>query len=307
MGFGLAILSFAEATLAQVNNSDLTDASPQGQIISTPVNTVNGNNFTFEGNTPGETATYNSQQISGNISIPQDIVTTITGSGRPTVVGTNGGNLDGGGIVGTSNDTTVGENSSTGNNSDNTITRRSVSTGTDTGESTTGDGIAAGPNTNESSGSEISPDQIVICLSDPCGSSDSSSANTISVNELAKLIEEDLNQALNDLAAAERGELNLDENSISQDLTDNPRRIVRRQSSSDLDRITRRDSLVNEDCGCVPGERKIVREPSSSGNSTISQNAKALAEARQIVETKLEQSSKFVEQMNQFRPDNSIW
>ncbi len=298
MGYALVILSSSDIANAQLDHDLNSTAAPSNTIISTPVSTATGNSVKVDKSTT-DTVFDSGQSIAGQVSIPQDVVNAITGSGRPTLAETNPANLDDGGIVGTSTDVAIGES--------NTITRRSVPTGTDTGESTTGEGIAAGSNTNESSGSEISPDQIVICLSDPCGSNDSRSANTISVNDLAKLIESDLNQALNNLAAAERGELNLDENSISQDLTDNPRRIVRRQSSSDLDRITRRDSLVNEDCGCVPGERKIVREPSSSGNSTISQNAKALAEARQIVETKLEQSSKFVEQMNQFRPDNSIW
>ena len=305
MGFALVILSFSDIVHAQALNHDNTsNATPPGQSTSTP---ITGSGFDA-GSGSRRGTDFQAQSIGGgNISVPQDIVNLISASSSPTSIGTNGGNFDNSGIVGTSTDVATGENSSTGS-SDSTLTRRSVTTGTDTGESTTGEGIAEGPNSNESSGSEISPDQIVICLSDPCGSVDNPSANTISVNELAKLIENDLDQALNNLAAAERGELNLDDNAISQDLTDNPRRIVRRQSSSDVDRFTRRDSMVNEDCGCVPGERKIVREPSNFDNSTIVQNnTETLVKARQIVETKLEDANILIEQINQLNPDNSIW
>ncbi len=307
MGFALAILSFSDIANAQeaLNHDLSSSATPQGQSVATP---IVSNPSNIDGGAARRGTDFRARTVGGgNISVPQDIVNLISASSSPTSIGTNGGNFDSSGVVGTSTDVATGENSSTGS-SDSNITRRSVTTGTDTGESTTGEGIAAGTNTNESSGSEISPDQIVICLSDPCGSVDNPSANTISVNELAKLIESDLNQALNNLAAAERGELNLDENTISQDLTDNPRRIVRRTSSSDVDRFTRRDSMVNEDCGCVPGARKIVREPSNFDNSTISQNnSETLVEARQIVETKLEDANILIEQINQLNPDNSIW
>ena len=73
-------------------------------------------------------------------------------------------------------------------------------------------------------------EEIVICLTDVCRPTNNTDSSTISVNDLAHLVEQDLNQALNNLAAAERGEFNFDENAISQDLTDNPRRIVRRSS-----------------------------------------------------------------------------
>jgi hypothetical protein len=63
-----------------------------------------------------------------------------------------------------------------------------------------------------------SSNTITICFSDPCIPSGESS-KAITVNELADLIEDDLQQSLNDLAAAE-------------DLDDNqPRRFVRRRSS----------------------------------------------------------------------------
>ena len=299
MGFALVILSSSDIVHAQALNHDNTsNATPPGQSTSTPITSTG-----FDAGSGSRRGTdFQAQSIGGgNISVPQDIVNLISASSSPTSIGTNGGNFDSSGVVGTSTDVATGENSSTGSNSDSTLTRRSVTTGTDTGESTTGEGIAAGTNTNESSGSEISPDQIVIFLSDPCGSVDNPSANTISINDLAKLMENDLNQALNDLVAAEKAE------SIGEVATDNSRNIVRRPASSDVDRFTRRDSMANEDCGCVPGARKIAREPSNSDNSTISQNTKTLAEARQIVETKLEDANILIEQINQLNPDNSIW
>ena len=300
IGLGLAILSFGQTTLAQSDepsgglNSDFGEAIPLGQQVSVPITASPSS--TTGGNTSDITA-FTSESI-GGLSIPQDIVTNITGSNSNTIgLEPSSGNFDNNGVAGTSTEIAIVESSSPGNNSDSTITRRATAPGTDSLE---------GTNINESSGSEISPNKIVICLTDPCVSSDGGE-NTITVNELAKLIEEDLSQSLNDLAAAERGELNLDENTASQDLTDNPRRIARGQSSNNRDSVTRRDSLMNENCDCVPGERKIVREPANSDNPTISQNFKTVAEARQIVETKLEQSRKFVEQMNQLKPENSIW
>ena len=74
--------------------------------------------------------------------------------------------------------------------------------------------IGSGNNTLGSDGSNA----ITICFSDPCIPSGESS-KAITLNELADLIEDNLQQSLNDLAAAE----NLDDNQ--------PRRFVRRRSS----------------------------------------------------------------------------
>lgn len=99
-----------------------------------------------------------------------------------------------------------------------------------------------------------SSDTITICFSDPCIPS-GESTKAVTLNELADLIEDDLQQSLNDLAAAE----NIDEQ---------PRRFVRRRSSN-----------------CI--------------NPAI--------QAREIVQTKLEESRQFIEQIEQLNPENNIW
>ncbi len=132
-----------------------------------------------------------------------------------------------------------------------------------------------------------SSEQIVICLTDACAPANGSDSNTISVNDLAHLVESDLNQALSDLVAAEQAAAN------GAVATDDSRQIVRRESDAN--------------CGCVPGESNIVRKLSNPNNSNISHNVKTVTEARQIVETKLEESRIFVEQINQLKPENSLW
>ena len=283
MGFALALLSFGEATFAY------DDYGTQGSISSPVTDPGSGSDFALDGDGLVETA-FNGQSISGgNFSIPQDVVTAIIGSDPNIGLENNSGNFNDRTIVGT--DIDVGDNSSSGGNSDNTITRRNS--------------LPENNSIEAATGAEIAPDQIVICLTNSCSPGDSGNGNIISVNELAKLIENDLNQALNDLATAEQSDLNL-AYSNSQESTDNSRNLLRRQNSNDIDRIVRENSLTNEDCGCVPGERRIVREPATPDNS-ISHNVKTVAEAREIVETKLEESSDFIEQINQLKPENSLW
>ncbi|MDJ0899143.1 MAG: hypothetical protein QNJ55_10060 [Xenococcus sp. MO_188.B8] len=278
MGFALALLSFGEATFAY------DDYGTQGSISSPVTDPGSGSDFALDGDGLVETA-FNGQSISGgNFSIPQDVVTAIIGSDPNIGLENNSGNFNDRTIVGT--DIDVGDNSSSGGNSDNTITRRNS--------------LPENNSIEAATGAEIAPDQIVICLTNSCSPGDSGNGNIISVNELAKLIENDLNQALTDLATAEQSDLNL-ANSNSEEPTDNSRNILRRQTSNDMDRI------VRENCGCVPGERKIVREPLTPDNSKIGHNVKTVAEAREIVEIKLDESSKFIEQINQLKPENSLW
>ncbi len=295
IGLGLTILSLGEVTLAQSDeppggtNSTLTGGTPTGQNLSTPL--TGGSSGTT--NTRRFITDFTGQTVSGaNVSIPQDVVNLINGRDTITEINTNSGNFDTGTVFGT--DSPVGDNISSGSNSSN---------------STTGENIATGTNSTETStGAKKSPGQIVVCLTDSCASSDIGSGNIISVNDLAKLIADDLNKSLNDLVAAENaessGEVMVGE---AADQADNPRRIARAESSNDRNQITRRDSLDHEDCGCVPGERKIVREPLTPDNSKIGHNVKTVAEAREIVKTKLEESSDFIEQINQLKPEYSLW
>lgn len=104
--------------------------------------------------------------------------------------------------------------------------------------------------------------EITICLIEPCVPGENTD-KAITLNDLAKLIEADLNQSLSDLAAAE---------ALEQDIANQPRRIVRRRSSSDP-------------------------------NACVS----PVAAARQEVTTKLEQSRQFLEQIEQFQPEKNIW
>ena len=121
-------------------------------------------------------------------------------------------------------------------------------------------GSGAGNNTNTITGDvntlgSDGSNAITICFSNPCVPSGESS-KAITLNELANLIEDDLQQSLNELAAAE-------------EIGDNqPRRFVRRRSSD-----------------CI--------------NPAI--------QARETVQTKLEESRQFIEQIEQLNPDNNIW
>lgn len=101
-----------------------------------------------------------------------------------------------------------------------------------------------------------SSNAITICFSNPCVPS-GESTKAITLNELANLIEDDLQQSLNDLAIAEE---------IGDE--EQPRRFVRRRSSN-----------------CI--------------NPAI--------QARETVQTKLEESQQFIEQVEQLNPDNNIW
>ncbi|MEM9276315.1 MAG: hypothetical protein AAGA80_25690 [Cyanobacteria bacterium P01_F01_bin.143] len=134
-------------------------------------------------------------------------------------------------------------------------------------------------------GTERSPEKVVICLTDSCSPGDSS----ININDLASLVENNLNQALNDLVIAEQA--------ASDGIV----------ATNDSRRIVRRESDVDEYCGCAPGEITISREPSKAEEYISSQQVQTVAEARRIVEIKLEESSLFIEQVNQLKPENSIW
>ncbi|MDJ0647639.1 MAG: hypothetical protein QNJ60_02940 [Xenococcaceae cyanobacterium MO_188.B19] len=64
--------------------------------------------------------------------------------------------------------------------------------------------------------------EITICSSDPCTPKGDTEA-AITLNDLAKLIEEDLNQSFNELLAAEQ---------LERELADQPRRVIKRRSSN---------------------------------------------------------------------------
>lgn len=163
---------------------------------------------------------------------------------------------------------------------------QSINTGVNPAPNSTVNTTGTNNNGRTAVGRDSSPDQILVCLTDSCSPGD----NAITIKDLASLVEKDLNQALDDLVIAEQA--------ASDGLV----------ASDDSRRIVRRESAANEHCGCIPGEINISREPSSS-TEYVRRNTgiKAVAEARQIVETKLEETSIFVEKVNQLKPENSIW
>ena len=65
--------------------------------------------------------------------------------------------------------------------------------------------------------------EITICSSNPCTPKDDTGV-AITLNDLAKLIEEDLNQSFNDLVAAEQ---------LERELAEQPRRIIKRTPRRD--------------------------------------------------------------------------
>lgn len=237
VGLGLAILSFGEVTLAQVNQSTLTTGISATGSVSNSVTNVGFGNITVNG-IQSQNGGISVPISEATIPIPQDVFQSInTGSNA--------------------------EPNSTTNVTESTITT----------------------NTETAARVESSPEQILVCLTDSCSPGD----NSITIKDLASLVETDLNQALTDLVVAEQA--------ASDGIV----------ASDDSRQIVRRESEENEHCGCVPGEINISRKPSISGEYVSNTEIKAVAEARQIAETKLEESSIFVEKINQLNPENSIW
>jgi hypothetical protein len=83
----------------------------------------------------------------------------------------------------------------------------------------------SGTNSNNTAANPLNPDSsetITICLAEPCVPA-GESTKAISLNDLAKLMEDDLQSSLNDLAATE---------TLEKRATDQPRRFVRRKPAN---------------------------------------------------------------------------
>lgn len=212
--------AFDHDTTSVPTNQSLVDTS-------VPTNSINGTVdpdtgvFTVEG----------LGNAGNEIVIPPDIVQSLNdisgAAGNSTITG------DGNTFGAAGNGTTTGDGNTLGStdNSNSTITGDTNTLGSD------------------------SANAITICFSDPCIPS-GESTQAITLNKLAELIEDDLQQSLNELAAAEK-------------ISDNqPRRFVRRRSTD-----------------CI--------------NPAI--------QAREVVQTKLEESRQFIEQIEQLNPENNIW
>ena len=142
------------------------------------------------------------------------------------------------------------------------------------------------------------------CLAENCLEA-SNEPQKITLNEVAELLENNLDDSIDNLIAVENPEDGMADNS-GVALTDRPeegepRRIVRnaRRNTSDEDarRIVRNSSnCVN---GCANPDRRTVEARQI--------NDRQVAAAREIVERQLEESQKFIEQVNLIDPEKNIW
>ncbi len=113
----------------------------------------------------------------------------------------------------------------------------------------------------------------------------------ISLDDLAEVLGENLEQSLDNLAAIEN------ESAIADA---GPRRIVRRSSLNNI-----------QACGCDPTEpRRISRNPELEKLAACCDNPdfdNREVEARRIVQDQLEEAKKFIEQVEQIQPEKYIW
>lgn len=153
-----------------------------------------------------------------------------------------------------------------------------------------------GPNGSNSigTGESLSPDGSTSVGSVDC-SGDSCIGNgkpqQVTLNEVADALGDSLEQSLDNLAALEN------ETKVADA---GPRRIARRSSLNDP-----------QACGCSASEpRRIVRNPDDAkfgGCCNDSDLKTRQLEARRIVDQQVEEAKKFIEQIDQIKPENNIW
>ena len=226
-----------------------------------------------------------------------DIITaTSTGTGTATGIGTNtnsgtttatstGTNTDGSTTTATGTSTNTdggietamgtrratGEVTSTGNNGD--------SSSNTTGNLPDGDGNTA--NTGDNG------DNVALrnsnCESDLCFGNNEQTEDTVelSFNEIAELIELDLEQSVKQLAAAEA---------------------AAKAAESEPRRISRRNSLLENNNSEALDDADETHALGSCPNPAF-----VASEARKTLQSKLEDSREFIEQVNQINPDQGIW
>ena len=141
--------------------------------------------------------------------------------------------------------------------------------GSGNGDLTTPDGSDAESSNNALGKGEC---ETVACLSARDGSQE------VSLNDVAKLLEDNIDASLDDLIAAEK--LNDGES----------------EQASITRRITRKNSCAAR---CVDSDCSAAERGQDSNRLT--------AEAREVVEKQLVESQKFIEQVNLVDPDNNLW
>jgi len=127
------------------------------------------------------------------------------------------------------------------------------------------------------------------CVGENCVSN--GKPQKVTLNEIAEVLGDNLEQSLDNLAAIENDPAIADAG---------PRRIVRRSSLNDTPA-----------CGCDSTEpRRISRNPEVNKLGACCNNPdfnNRELEARRIVEDQLEEAKKFIEQVEQIQPENYIW
>ncbi|MDJ0531172.1 MAG: hypothetical protein QNJ70_01540 [Xenococcaceae cyanobacterium MO_207.B15] len=191
----LGQLTLAQSAKAQANLSDITgdNSATNSSIINS---TFTGGDFTGSFDSSTESFDFNSATgATGDFGISPEVVNLIPNVSLNDSFGNN--------------NTTSGDGSS---GALGTIDNSTTGVGTNDNSTTGQDGVL----------NEVNSSEIVICASAPCLPSEDG-GKAITLNDLAKLIEEDLSRSLNDLAAAE---------SLEQVVANQPRRIVRRSSNN---------------------------------------------------------------------------
>ena len=254
------------------------------------------------------------------------IIDNLNGNGIPnvTVYDPNTGIISGGSIdnpvqSGSTNGSGTATGSSTGTGSTSgsgTATGSSTGTGstsgsggglgsTTSGESNSTNGTGSSETTNALGGSDSGEGSSVAIEKSDCTSVACLEAQDrpqkITLNDAAELLENNLDDSLDTLVAAEEGGSQAD--TIGTEPSDGePRRIARnnvRRNTTDDD--ARR--IVRNSSRCVSG----CANPQRPTFKTRQVEATEIAEAREVVERQLEASQKFIEQVNLIDPEKNIW
>ncbi|WP_019508588.1 hypothetical protein [Pleurocapsa sp. PCC 7319] len=134
------------------------------------------------------------------------------------------------------------------------------------------------------------------------GSANVDQGSEITLNEVATVLENNLEQSFNNLAAIE--------NEAGTQVAEGPRRLARRNS----------DVAGRQTCGCpnltdeAANARRIARGSDSelcgcdnSASLKFSEYEARRIEAREVVEMQLNESKKFIEELEKIELENNIW
>lgn len=242
-------------------------------------------------------------------SPPTVTIDNLNGNGIPnvTVYNPNTGIISGGSIgnpiqsgssTGSSGATgsSIGTGSSSGSGGGLSINRRATDAINDSGSSETANTPEGSDGGDASSlAVEKSECTTVACLEAQ------DNPQEITLNDAAELLENNLDDSLKTLIAAEEGSSLADTIGIEpQD--GEPRRITRKNARRNTtDENARR--IVRNSSRCVTGCANPQRPTFEARQIEV----KKVAEAREVVEQQLEASQKFIEQVNSIDPEKNIW